>query len=524
LTAESIVNSNIQLVFDTNILVDALTARGEYYHYAVDLLEMVTKGDAEGWYAPHTLTTVYYLLERTLAKDAPTRKDAVRAAGELLNTLIEILKPLPQVGNEISECDAGDSDDLEDLLIIKLATDYLPNPLFVTRDKWFLKKQDHNAAHPKEIIEQGLCRWNKDSSLQFIDLAAQQRSIRSQLEKNIHKVLAHGRYIMGPEVAELEERLADYTGVKHCIGVASGSDALQVALMALGIGYGDEVLTTPFSFIATAEIIALLGAVPVFVDVDPKTYNMDPNLIEAAITEKTRAIMPVSLYGQCADFDRINAIAQKHNLPVIEDGAQSFGATYKGRRSCALSTIGCTSFFPSKPLGGYGDAGACFTDDDDLAKEMREITVHGQDRRYHHPRIGFNGRLDTLQAAILLAKFDIFPEEVEKRGIIGGRYSEMIQAQCPGVVSPFIEEWNSSVYAQYTIQVDNRSAVQEKLKAKGIPTAVHYPVPLHKQPVFVDQKISMPVSEGLAERVLSLPMHPFLDGDTQQFIVDLFSA
>jgi len=227
----------------------------------------------------------------------------------------------------------------------------------------------------------------------------------------------------------------------------------------------------------------------------------------------------VSLYGQCADFDRINAIAKNHHLPVIEDGAQSFGATYKGRRSCALSTIGCTSFFPSKPLGGYGDSGACFSDDDTLAKVMREIRVHGQDRRYHHPRIGFNGRLDTLQAAILLAKFDIFPEEVEKRTDIGNRYSAMIQEQCPDIVTPFIEEGNSSVYAQYTIQVNNRTRVQENLKEKGIPTAVHYPIPLHKQPVFMDQTVSLPVSEGLSERVLSLPMHPLLNIETQQMIV-----
>ncbi|MCW7755275.1 DegT/DnrJ/EryC1/StrS family aminotransferase [Desulfobotulus sp. H1] len=353
----------------------------------------------------------------------------------------------------------------------------------------------------------------------FIDLAAQQRSIRPAIEKNIHKVLAHGQYIMGPEIKELEERLAAYAGTKHAIGVASGTDALQIALMALGIGAGDEVITTPFSFIATAEIIALLGAKPIFVDVCPKTYNMNPDFIEAAITPKTKAIMPVSLYGQCADLDAINAIASRHNLPVIEDAAQSFGATYKGRKSCSLSTIGCTSFFPSKPLGGYGDGGACFTDDDKLAKAMREIRVHGQDRRYHHPRIGFNGRLDTLQAAILLAKLDIFPDEVEKRGRIGAQYSEKIQTECPGMVTPYIEEWNTSVYAQYTVQVENRDAIQNLLKENDIPTAVHYPIPLHLQPVFAGQKVSLPVSETLAKKVMSLPMHPLLDEDTIKKIV-----
>ncbi|MCM2284752.1 MAG: DegT/DnrJ/EryC1/StrS family aminotransferase [Desulfobacula sp.] len=356
--------------------------------------------------------------------------------------------------------------------------------------------------------------------MQFIDLKAQYRRIEGNINQRIKTVLEHGQYIMGPEVQELEEKLAAYVGVKHCIGVASGSDALQVAFMAMGIGHGDEVITTPFSFIATAEIIAILGATPVFIDIDPKTYNMNPGLIEAAVTEKTKAILPVSLYGQCADFDLINSIARQNNIFVIEDGAQSFGAIYKNRRSCGLSTIGCTSFFPSKPLGAYGDAGACFTDDDALAKAMREIRVHGQDRRYHHSRLGFNGRLDTLQAAILLSKFDIFPEEVEKRSVIGNRYSSMIREQCPEIITPFIEEWNRSVFAQYTIQVKDRANVQSKLKGNGIPTAVHYPIPLHRQPVFKNQSISLPESEMLAERVLSLPMHPHLKVEDQKRIVD----
>ena len=306
--------------------------------------------------------------------------------------------------------------------------------------------------------------------MQFIDLQAQQARIKDQIDRNIQKVLTHGKYIMGPEVAELEERLADHVGTRHAIGVSSGTDALLIALMALGVGHGDEVITTPFSFIATAETIVLLGAKPVFVDIRPDTYNLDPALIEEAITPRTKAIMPVSLYGQCADFDAIDAIAQRHGLPVIEDGAQSFGATYKGRQSCGLSTIGCTSFFPSKPLGGYGDGGACFTNDDALAKAMREIRVHGQDRRYHHPLIGVNGRLDTLQAAVLLAKLDIFPDEVKARERIGARYTEELGG---AVVTPFVEPHNTSVYAQYTVQVASRVAVQEHLKAADVPTAVH---------------------------------------------------
>jgi UDP-2-acetamido-2-deoxy-ribo-hexuluronate aminotransferase len=280
--------------------------------------------------------------------------------------------------------------------------------------------------------------------------------------------------------------------------------------MALGIGPGNEVITSPFTFIATGEMIALTGASPVFVDIDPRTYNINPHLLEAAITSRTKAIMPVSLYGQCADFNAINAIAEKYNLPVIEDGAQSFGATYKGRRSCGLSTIGSTSFFPSKPLGCYGDGGALFTNDDELATLMRQIRVHGQDRRYHHPRIGVNGRMDTLQAAVLLAKLEIFDEEVATRACIGERYTDLLQSH---IVTHYIEQENTSVYAQYTVQVNCRDDVRKKLDEHGVPTAVHYPVPLHLQPVFAGlglQEGSFPVSEAASKRVLSLPMHPYL--------------
>jgi len=352
--------------------------------------------------------------------------------------------------------------------------------------------------------------------MQFIDLKAQYNLIKENVDKRIQKVLDHQKFIMGPEIQELEETLAEYVGVKHCIGVANGTDALQISMMALGIGPGDEVITTPFSFIATAETIVLLGAKPVFVDIDPKTYNINPVLIEQAITPKTKAIMPVSLYGQCADFDRINQIAAKHNIPVIEDGAQSFGATYKGKKSCSLSTIGCTSFFPSKPLGAYGDAGACFTDNDELAKTIREIRVHGQDRRYHHPRIGVNGRLDTLQAAILLAKFEIFPKEVEARSQIGQKYSELLKNT--DVITPYIEPHNTSVYAQYTIQTENRDQLQAKLKEHDIPTAVHYPIPLNRQPA-LEQTTDNPIAESVAKKVVSLPMHPLLSENDLNIIV-----
>ena len=353
-------------------------------------------------------------------------------------------------------------------------------------------------------------------NVQFIDLKTQYASIKEAIDKRIQTVLDHGQYILGPEVAELEEKLADYVGVKHCIGVASGTDALLMALMALDIGSGDEVITTPFSFIATAEVIRLLGAKPVYVDIRPDTYNIDPELIESAITKNTKAIMPVSLYGQCADFDAINAIAAKHNLPVIEDGAQSFGATYKGKKSCGLSDIGCTSFFPSKPLGGYGDGGAIFTNNDDMALIMRQIRVHGQDKRYHHARVGINGRLDTIQAAVLLEKLNIFDNEVAARIRIGARYSKLLAGS---VTTPHIDKANTSVYAQYTIAVDDRAAMQEALKNADIPTAVHYPIPLHKQPAMLDESADVPVSTELSDKVMSLPMHPYLSEDEQDKIV-----
>lgn len=363
--------------------------------------------------------------------------------------------------------------------------------------------------------------------MQFIDLAAQQARIKEKIDANIQNVLSHGQYILGPEVAELEDKLAAFTGAKHCISVANGTDALQIAQMAFGIGLGDEVITPGFTYIATAETVALLGAKPVYVDVCPKTYNLDPQKLEAAITPKTKAIIPVSLYGQCADFDAINAIAKKHGIPVIEDAAQSFGATYKGKQSCNLSTVACTSFFPSKPLGCYGDGGAIFTNDDELAIVLRQIARHGQDRRYHHLRVGVNSRLDTLQAAILLPKLEIFAEEVELRQNVAKRYNELlsnasvtsVDSVAKNITLPFIEEHNTSVYAQYTIQVENRDQVQAKLNEAGIPTAVHYPIPLNKQPAVEDKNVQLPVGDAVAEKVMSLPMHPYMSNEDQYKIV-----
>ena len=351
--------------------------------------------------------------------------------------------------------------------------------------------------------------------MQFIDLAAQQARIKDKINAGIQNVLNHGQYILGPEVSELEEKLAAFTGAKHCITCANGTDALQIAQMTFGIGLGDEVITPGFTYIATAETVALLGAKPVYVDVCPKTYNLDPAKLEAAITPSTKAIIPVSLYGQCADFDAINAIANKYGIPVIEDAAQSFGATYKGKQSCNLSTVACASFFPSKPLGCYGDGGAIFTNDDELAKVLRQIARHGQERRYHHVRVGVNSRLDTLQAAILLPKLEIFAEEVVLRQQVAAKYDQLLN-QAGITTTPFIEAHNTSVYAQYTIQVDNREQVQAKLKEAGIPTAVHYPIPLNKQPAVADHSVQLPVGDAIAEKVMSLPMHPYLAQEDQE--------
>ncbi|HUY80239.1 MAG TPA: DegT/DnrJ/EryC1/StrS family aminotransferase [Acidobacteriaceae bacterium] len=352
--------------------------------------------------------------------------------------------------------------------------------------------------------------------MDFVDLKAQYRLIKERVDAGIHAVLEHGQYILGPEVAQLETELAGRTGSRHCIACASGTDALLIALMALGIGPGDEVITSPFTFIATVEMIALLGAKPVFVDIDAKTYNLDPAKLAAAITPKTRAIMPVSLYGQCADFDAIAAAAG--DVPVIEDAAQSFGATYQGRSSCNVSTIGCTSFFPSKPLGCYGDGGACFTNDDALAEVMRQVGNHGQASRYNHVRVGVNGRLDSMQAAVLLAKLEVFDREITLREEAAARYD----ARLKGVVqTPHIAEGNTSVYAQYTIELEEREWVADALRREGIPTAVHYPAPAHLQPAFAGRGYKggeFPAAERAAERVLSLPMHPYLKADDQEKI------
>lgn len=361
------------------------------------------------------------------------------------------------------------------------------------------------------------------SKLEFVDLKTQYAALKDRIAERMQRVLDHGQYIMGPEVKELEAQLAAYTGARHCITVASGTEALLIALMALDLKPGDEVVTTPFTFAATAEMIVLLGGVPVFADIEPDTCNIDAALVEARITPRTRAIMPVSLYGQAADMDAINAIAQRHGLPVIEDAAQSFGADYGDRKSCNLSTFGCTSFFPSKPLGCYGDGGAIFTSDDRLAQACREIRVHGQSARYTHTRVGVGGRMDTLQCAIVLAKLERFEWEVQQRLAIGARYNALLAGRLPVVAQ---RAGRTSVFAQYTVFVDDRAAVQAKLAAQGIPTAVHYPLPINQQPAYRAWQVpgGTPQAERAAARVMSLPMSADLTLADQERVVHALLA
>ena len=359
----------------------------------------------------------------------------------------------------------------------------------------------------------------------FVDLKAQYAALRERIDERMRAVLEHGQFILGPEVRELEERLAAYTGAAHCVTCASGTEALLIALMALGIEPGDEVITTPFTFVATAEVVVLAGARPVFVDVEPDTCNIDASAIEAAITPRTRAIMPVSLYGQPPDMDEINAVASRHGLAVIEDAAQSFGAVYKGRKSCNLSTIGCTSFFPSKPLGCYGDGGALFTNDGSIASAAREIRIHGQSRRYYHTRIGLGGRMDSLQCAVVLAKLERFDWEVERRRELALRYDALLGRR-DGISLLSVRPDRTSVYAQYTVRARDRDRLESALNESGVPTAIHYPVPLHHQPAYREYgaEAHLPVSEALAAEVISLPMYADLPHSAQDAIAAAVGA
>lgn len=357
--------------------------------------------------------------------------------------------------------------------------------------------------------------------MEFIDLKTQYQNYKSDIDRRIHTVLDHGQYIMGPEVHELEEILADYVSVNHCITVSSGTHSLEIALRALGVGHGDEVITVPFSWISSAEVIKLVGATPVFVDIEYDTFNMDASKLEDAISDKTKAIIPVSLFGQMPELEKINNVADKHDIAVIEDAAQSFGATRNGVKSCGASLIGSTSFFPAKPLGCYGDGGALFTDDDELAETLRAIRTHGGVKRHYHTHVGTNGRFDSMQAAVILGKWPWFEEEIRARGELGARYSDLLNGHC---ITPAVLDGNSHVYAQYTIRVneEKRDEIVSEMKESGIPVGIYYPKCFHEQPIFEHLGYALgdfPESEKASREVLSLPMHPFLKEKEQDKII-----
>lgn len=546
----------MDLLLDINVVVDTLVRREPYYPAADRVLATCHESGGQIWLYTGSVQTLEFVTRAELRRIADRRNVNVtnRQLAQRARLLLrEFCQDTNWLASLAGEGNVFDSPDPEDEQLVRALSRFTQGSIkLLTRDEPLMTRYPELTISPNQYLQ--LPEYKQ--TIPFVDLAAQQNSIRPKLEDRIHRVIHHGKFINGPEVTELEEKLAAYTGAKYCIGVANGTDALQIAQMALGVGHGDEVIVPGFSYIATAETAVLLGAKPVYVDIDPQTYNLDPTQLEAAITPKTRAIIPVSLYGQCADYDAINAIAEKHNLPVIEDAAQSFGATYKGRKSCNLTTIGCTSFFPTKPLGCYGDGGAIFTNDEELATVARQIARHGQDRRYHHIRVGVNSRLDTMQAAILLAKLEILDDEITARQQVAETYTSLLSSHASNASSsrtptpssrtpapssrtpirdlpeahntpqqipitpPNIEPHNTSAWAQYTIQVNNRAQVQGALKTAGIPTAIHYPIPLNRQPAMADDTASLPIGDAVAEHVISFPMHPYLNEADIRNVVD----
>ncbi|MDD3581753.1 MAG: DegT/DnrJ/EryC1/StrS family aminotransferase [Desulfobacca sp.] len=528
----------MNIVLDVNVILDLLLKRGLDYHSKVALFDQLRAQGATFWFAACALPSLEYIhaqevkhlirsgrINTTLSPAAFARQqlDAFLPSVAIISTLGCHWQDIPP-----------DHPDREDALVSLAAASIPGQTILWTGDRTFqsaapdLPVYDHLGL--KQYLEETASR---PPAIPFVNLAAQQLQIRDRVERGIITVLKHGSYIMGPEIKELETKLASYAGVKHAITCSSGTDALLMPLMAYGVGPGDAIFTTPFTFIATAEVIQLLGATPVFVDIDPKTFNIDPKALAEAVislgknprTEhlKPRGVIPVDLFGQPADYDRINAVAQKHGLFVLEDAAQSFGATYKGRQTGSLADVAAISFFPAKPLGCYGDGGAVLTDNDELAAIMRSIRVHGQGtHKYDNVRLGLNGRMDTLQAAIVLAKLGVFGQEITARQEVARRYSQALQKV---VEVPYVAPECSSAWAQYSVLSDRREVLQAKLKEAGVPTAIYYPLPLHLQGAFAHmghKAGDFPVSEAASKRIFSLPMHPYLNSATQEKICSAF--
>lgn len=523
------------LILDVSVIIDLWLGVGSA-EVTESLFDFAAEGEARLWVSASSISRLDFGAKRAFQQRGIAPEEVGPQLARLMEDLFCVAGVLTNHGFEQMDIYRAASD-FEDAQIAASARNLQGVPVcVVSEDAGFDTLGEVLVKTPSDALT-WMHREVADESpgtIPFIDLATQQALNRPSIEKGIERVLRHGKYIMGPEIQELEKKLADYVGVKHAIAVASGTDSLEIVLRALDIGPGDEVITVPFTWISTAEVIAQVGARPVFIDIDPAFYNMNVDLLEAAITPRTKAILPVSLFGQMPDYDRINAIAAKFNLPVIEDAAQSFGATQRGRRSCGVTMVASTSFFPAKPFGCYGDGGALFTNDDELATRMRAIRTHGGLERHHHPYIGMNGRFDTIQAAILLAKLEHFDWEVQRRQEVGARYTELLNADCsslpsiPSITPPQIAEGNTCVYAQYTIRAANRDALAAHLKQQGIPTAVYYPKCLHEQPAFSFCGYvwgDFPVAEKASREVLSLPMHPFLNqADQDRVIAALRSA
>ncbi|WP_338074164.1 aminotransferase class I/II-fold pyridoxal phosphate-dependent enzyme [Halochromatium glycolicum] len=569
------------LILDVNSVVDLWLNTGSAASTEA-LFAAEQSGRAALWVAATSLATLDSVARQAFKRRGLKPEDAAAVVSRLMTLLLQRVSVLTAHGFEQAELYAR-ARDFEDAQIAAAARSLGGQAAcIVTEDRRFDAVDEVTCKTPAQALQwlqqEERSPAERGAAIPFIDLATQQALLRPQLERNLESVLRHGQYILGPEVRELEERLATYTGARHCVTAASGTDALLISLMALGIGPGDEVITTPFTFVATVEVIVLVGATPVFVDIEPDTCNLDVRLLEAKITDNTKAIMPVSLYGQPAEMDAINAVAARHgNIPVIEDAAQSFGAEYKGRKSGALSMIGCTSFFPSKPLGGYGDGGAIFTSDDAIAQACREIRVHGQSARYVHGRVGIGGRMDSLQCAVVLANLERFDQDIAQRQAVAWRYHQLLSSetgpsrsraaaaqqrvgtqtssvddgsrpQSPNgrqgsrpeagplasrqgspsnavltgdPLAPFDRAYRllpwpgedrTSVFAQYSLLVEDRDAMQARLKAEGIPTAVHYPMPMNQQPAYAHHCCPecTPIAAAVSAHIMSLPMHPHL--------------
>uniref|UniRef100_UPI00129466AC aminotransferase class I/II-fold pyridoxal phosphate-dependent enzyme n=1 Tax=Trichlorobacter lovleyi TaxID=313985 RepID=UPI00129466AC len=515
------------LLLDVNVIVDTWLGLGSE-EITEKILDLSRADQVKLWLSASSIPTIEYVAKRSFKQRGVPPDEVQTLVSGLMTDLFQCVDILTNYGFDQKGIYSSAKDFEDAQIAASIRSLHGASVCIVSEDEEFDALGEVPVFNPAQALAWITSSDTAKGSIPFIDLAAQQHRILPNIEKNIATVLRHGQYIMGPEIKQLEEKLATYTGAQHCITVASGTEALLISLMALGIGPGVEVITPPFTFVATAEVIVLLGATPVFVDVEPDTCNIDPSKIKAAITDKTKAIIPVSLYGQPADMDEINAVAAKHGLPVIEDACQSFGATYKGRKSCNVSTVGCTSFFPSKPLGCYGDGGAIFTSDDALAQACREIRVHGQSKRYVHTRIGVGGRFDTIQAAVLLAKLEQFEWEIKQRIKIGAQYNQLMDQH--GIQRVQQRPDRTGVFAQYTVLVDNRDELQKRLtegvssssftlppSPLSIPTAVHYPIPLNEQPAYktLCKGAETPVAAALAQRVISLPMHAYLATDQQ---------